>query len=490
MKSNISEMVLPNTKKTVFYQVKSELIDKNFIGLATLLGPRRVGKTTLLQQLCKECNGYYFSIEDLNCTANEIRDTNNIESKLVELLNSNYKLICIDEITQLPKVLYGRLSHYLKLVWNKAVLITGSIPSSVEEFAMRAGTKITFRITSLSYYEFISWKYNGDLTKLSQDTYREYLTFKQYHEIKDLTEYAKDVLDCSKNNFFRRESEEEELNQKIEKIFKNQQFEQLLDLICLSGQFKLSSKGRFEDLPDLDNLAIADEEMYVKFLNLKSKILQKENQINALERFLRDTGLGTDVYLYEYFTSPISSSKYESSDYNMKDVIIASQYMSFEFPCFGSAVFGYPTTESGNDLNHQCEVDIFNKLIKIFHFPGKFRDNNSDEIDFMSEELLVEVKNATLSHAKKHLLKYKAIAERTDVRNIILTCTDNILLKEYDEQFQVSTLKVNIIEFAYILGMLELDYNITRHNKDIIRKPLKVFYELLADLRSRRNGGQ
>jgi predicted AAA+ superfamily ATPase len=51
MKSNINEMILPNTKKTVFYRVKSELIDKNFTGIATLLGPRRVGKTTLLQQL-------------------------------------------------------------------------------------------------------------------------------------------------------------------------------------------------------------------------------------------------------------------------------------------------------------------------------------------------------------------------------------------------------------------------------------------------------
>lgn len=476
MESNTPIINLPTTKKAVFYQIKKQLFDNTHrvYGLYSVLGPRRVGKTILLQQLCQEYNGYYFSVEELKVSAREFGDYEKMKKLFFELLQEPCELICIDEITQMPGNLYGIMSHYLKLVRDKIVIVTGSIPSSVEDFTLQAGLKGSFYLHSLNYWEYCNWKQES----VDSRSFKKFLELKHHEEIPILTDYAKSVLSCSKQSYHGREMRSLDDLEEIESIFRHGEFEKLLKLVCLSGQFKLSSKSRFEDLPNLPGI---EPDRFEEFTKLKQTILKNENKIAKLSSFLEETGLGEEVYLYNY----AENLRAVNPDYSMKGVRVDSTFLTFEFPCFGSSVFGTSVVEDHFDYEHQCEVYVFNQLCKFFHYPGKFRHDNKVEIDFMSDEVLVEIKSNSLNHAKKHLMVYKSIAETVEINQLILTTSDDMLIKEYDETLKIEVLKVNLPQLAWVLGELECEYNnLKEHCVKLQEKPIQFLYDKIQSLRS------
>lgn len=399
MKSNVEVFEIPETKKAVYYQIKSRLFEDYYEhkGLYAVIGPRRVGKTTLLQQLCQEYDGYYFSIEELNCTYNEYGNSKGVLDQVLDVLMSKEKLVCIDEITQLPKDVYGALSHYLKLVNDKIVIVAGSIPKSTKDFCRMAGVKRCFSISSLSYWEYCNW----NRCKVSEDSYKSYLKFKQFEELENVKDYAVMVLQGSCNSFKSKEIEYEEMNEDVEDILR-------------TGRISSPSKRQ------------------------------------SLEKFLSYTGLGKKYSIYEmaerdgnYLYSPL------------QNVISNDSFMHFEFPCFGNIVYSATLLDDELSYNQLCEVDVFNQLIKLFHDCGKFRSNDELEIDFMSAKLLVEIKNSKVKYVKRHLGDYLKIANRVKVPRLLLTTSEEIL--EKIDVTGTEVLIVNLPQLCYTLGETACD---------------------------------
>jgi hypothetical protein len=480
VRGNVSIKNIPKSRKSVYYQIHQKIFKNNYTGLYSLVGARRVGKTTVLQQLCEEFNGYYFSVEQLKCGINDWGDCERYEKIFTDLLYSDEKLICIDEVTQLPYNVMGILSHHLKLIRNKIIIVTGSIPESVRDFCQIAGTQIEFRMHALTYYEYINWY---DM-KISMESYTRYLTFKQHEEIKDIKDYAIDVLRCSINSYHTYDVEHEEIVEWIKDAFSSEdKFKRYISLVCLTGQFKLTKSNHFEVLP---NLQIRNEEQLKNYANLKRTILTKKEHINALAKFLQITGLGQTRILYGLQSVELRPDVYDFS--TLENIREIQRFTTFEFPCFGSAVYETLVTEHPADLNNQCEVDIFNLASRMFNDVGKLRENDDIEIDFISENVLIEIKNSSQKHIAKHVRQYLDIATVVNCDQLIITTSDDVL-KVFDKTVErtdnlsngYSTIKVmlvNLPKFVYALGQAETDYKSEKISKD----PIDYIYSIIENL--------
>lgn len=445
---------LPETKKSLFYLMENSLFQDYYKeskdleltglhsrnGVFVLTGPRKVGKSTLLKQLCEKYDGNYFNVERLS---NSVDSDTNLEFCLEEFkraLNCEKRLVCLDEITKMPDALYWELSDLLKSIDNKIVIITGSIPKSVKDFAEIIGDKEVFEMHPLDYWEYCNWY---DKT-LGEDSYRDYLSFKQFKEIRGIEEYARLVLKDSITSYSYNSVRNEEIAEDVLELLDEHTFTDCIKLICLSGQMKLSRKGSFEDIPRLRQL---NSKEYSEYKRLKRIKLMDKEKIISLQKFLVDTGLGEYVNCYCYNDEQLKT------DCSLCHVGSTGRFLTFEFPCFGSTVFNKLVTEDDFDFNHQCEVDVFNDSKRLFSYVGKFRDSDNAEIDFMSFEVLIEVKNSPLNHVNKYIYGYTEICNNTEIDNLIVTTSDSVL--DLSVVNGVKVLKVNLPLLAYTLGELQ-----------------------------------
>lgn len=165
-----------------------------------LLGPRQVGKTTLLRQFKEYCEdqgrkSYFFSLEDLSLRALLDEDPKNIFQIIGSLATTENKdsskiVVCIDEIQYLKNP-----SNFLKYLYdmhgeNIKIVVTGSSAFYInKKFSdSLAGRKHIYEMMSLDFQEFLTFR---DITqKDSPDSilmyenlrpyYYEYLTYGGY----------------------------------------------------------------------------------------------------------------------------------------------------------------------------------------------------------------------------------------------------------------------------------------------------------------------
>ncbi len=138
--------------------------------ISVILGPRQVGKTTLLKQLHKKTGGFFL---DLDIYSN-FEKVSSYENFLRTLELNSYKkeqkdffYVYLDEFQR-----YADLTKVLKNVYdhheNVKVLITGSssltIKNQIQESL--AGRKRVFEMYPLSFEEFLDFKDRNDLLEL------------------------------------------------------------------------------------------------------------------------------------------------------------------------------------------------------------------------------------------------------------------------------------------------------------------------------------
>ena len=225
-------------RKNPFEWLKNNLESSRIL---LLLGPRQVGKTTLLKQFKDYAESlgqksHFFSLEDLSMRSLLNADPKNIFQIIGNLPNvmDAKILLCIDEIQYLDnpsnflKYLYDMHNEQIKIV------VTGSSAFYInQKFTdSLAGRKFIYEMMSLDFSEFLDFKdYKGsypgsnNLNILEKDLlksyYYEYLTYGGYPSVvlakssterkeilKELVESytKKDVLDyevSSQENYLR-----------------------------------------------------------------------------------------------------------------------------------------------------------------------------------------------------------------------------------------------------------------------------------------------
>lgn len=126
------------------YQKLEEYIHPNKV--LAIFGPRRVGKTTLVQEYLQRCNlKYRFDTGD-NISVREIFDSERLE-KILDYA-SGYDLVVLDEAQRIPKIGWG-LKMLVDHIPGIKVIATGS---SSFELAGQIGEPLTGRKTTITLF--------------------------------------------------------------------------------------------------------------------------------------------------------------------------------------------------------------------------------------------------------------------------------------------------------------------------------------------------
>ena len=157
-----------------------ELIQKRlFKGKAIILiGPRQVGKTTLLNQLCKENKLEYLFFNGDDPIVQQQLSTANTQS--LKQLIGNYKVIFVDEAQRIQNI-----GLTLKLITDQMkdiqILVSGSSALEVSGLINEplTGRKWEYVLYPISWVEFVQYK--GYLESLQQLEQR--LIYGMYPEV-------------------------------------------------------------------------------------------------------------------------------------------------------------------------------------------------------------------------------------------------------------------------------------------------------------------
>ncbi|MCE2929249.1 MAG: ATP-binding protein [Candidatus Caenarcaniphilales bacterium] len=160
--------------------------------ITVILGPRQVGKTTLLKQIHQQTGGLFL---DLDIFSN-FEKISSYEKFIQTLELNSYRknqkdffYVFLDEFQR-----YSDISRILKNVYdnheNIKILVTGSssltIKNQIQESL--AGRKRVFDLYPLSFEEFLDFKDKDDLLKI-------YHSLKQMNSIADLNKLAPELYD-------------------------------------------------------------------------------------------------------------------------------------------------------------------------------------------------------------------------------------------------------------------------------------------------------
>jgi len=178
---------------------KKLLIEKDSKKISIIIGPRQVGKTTLLKQLHKELGGLYVDFDILENVEKFNTYTNFITSiKLEGYDEKNYQkedkqfYLFIDEFQK-----YADLTKILKNVYdnhkNIKIYATGSssitIKNNIQESL--AGRKILHKLYPLDFEEFLTFKkINTDKLKILQEFKGELPKAEYKQEIEEFMKYG------------------------------------------------------------------------------------------------------------------------------------------------------------------------------------------------------------------------------------------------------------------------------------------------------------
>jgi len=270
--------------KTVVRDIENDIIDRLPKGkVIVILGPRRIGKTFLLDQILKKINEEFLFINGEDLMYNELLQKRSIVS--YEQLLGNKKLLIIDEAQKIQNI-----GSVLKLMIDNIkgikIIATGS---SSFDLSNRVGEPLTGR-----QYIFILYPFAQSELKEHEDFISTHsllsqrLVFGSYPEVvfmkdrTDKTEYLLNIV----NSYLMKDLLELENIKSSEKLY------QLLKLLA----FQIGSQVSFNELSVKIGLSVKTIERYLDLLSKVFVIFR----LGAFSRNLRkEISRSSKYYFYD-----------------------------------------------------------------------------------------------------------------------------------------------------------------------------------------------
>lgn len=425
MISNVPIENLPKTKKVVYQHIKNEIVEDSELkkGIFTIFGPKRVGKTVLMQQLCKEFDGCYFSMRQIKNESRRERKLELHKTLISELLKCNKSLICIDDIIMIPKQYKDGFFAALREVKDRTILVSGNIKCFVDNCAEELRSLKTFTMSGLSFYEYCNWN-NTSFSSLFSAFSFEFLKYKQNEEVRSPELYMQATLRDIKNCYDYPQFCEDENWIVSYRLMDEWKFGQNLQMLCNNH------KSFYESMKDW----------------------------GYIEPFLVQIGLISVHYEYKYLTDELKG------------------FLTDKRHCYMNlALLGLDSTE---DLKGLGEVYCCSEALRHF---GALNENNrilvkfgksylASDFYFSNSKVVIKI-----TRDEDEINDCVYLAKKLGINSVVVTVPQ---LSEvgHDTMKGVKVLKVLPDQLAYALGELETIPNV----KELLSvEPLKVFNELI-----------
>lgn len=463
---------VPITKRFVYNALLSKIRkwkksdEKTANHAFAVSGVRRIGKTTVLQQL-------YNFLPDSVYVDGSVFNSDMFDF-INKIRNSNTKYILIDEICKISLEELQPLISFVKCGSDDIFFVfTGSVPSVVEEIASAILDCNVIDLQPILYIERLQWKFRTisfeeSVKKSTNDMFMKWLkTSNLYCNREEALKYVKGIVSdtmVSYTKFGYNNVLDKFLSQNGTSL--NSVSELFYYVIACQFIYIAESSGKYIDAPVF---SIANDFTGIaKTCRKRVNAIKAKYSNNAIQAFcevLEGSKLARRIDLYT-----------EDNNVSLKRVVddyYVPAYL-FEFPQLFSYVLGEDV--SGNLLDLWVEYCILMKASYYYYNVGKYRVGdasfevdvvyNYSEFDFDNKGI-IEVKNRPERNSK--ISGYFGI-DIDNVSEFVLSCNDNAFREVNFSRSGVSSEKfrtfdkvcrmrndiiVLLLELAYINNVYE-----------------------------------
>lgn len=365
-------------------------------GIYGISGPRKVGKTVLMKQLCDTIGGKYYSAECFMLDKNDYdidtpQDAVDMCNEICKLVKNSVPVF-VDEITAIP---IGALKNMISIIRNyedfTLFVYTGSYPLAVKELCYGPlGRGVIYELNWLTYNEYLRW-YSAEV---SNETLLDYMKYScvspelssNQREVA-LTDYVKSILYCARTSY----------------------------LSHTNNNFDIS---------------LINTDLYDSLLTYLCSLTKK--QYPAVEEFLVNSQLGIVMYDIE-----LDSDEKEFVGYSKSSgILLTSPWMITVF-----------NGDFNNNITEQREAILLEyyyllALLENNYQAGTYRNMNEDtgiieELDLIainrfdySKSFAIECKAGSRNNTnRKKLNRYCKICDRGSIVTLYILLLKNLLMK-------------------------------------------------------------
>ena len=324
-----------------------KLVSSCFKGkILLLLGPRQVGKTTLLKETVRQLDipSVWFNADEADIL--EAFSSANTSTQLIQLIGANNKLVIIDEAQQIPNI-----GKKLKLIFDNRpdiqIIATGSSAFDLQNQTAEplTGRKKTFHLFPISFRETVNHTSLLEGKRLLDTR----LIYGFYPEVVNNPGNEKEILVEIAQSYLYKDVLQ------LDSVRKPSHIDKLLRALAFQVGSEVSYNELAQTIGNIDTLTVE------KYLDL----LEKAFVIFKLPAFSRN--LRNEIK---------KSKKYYFYDNGIRNVLISN----FSLP------------EMRQDKGALWENFLISERLKHNHYNGRFvntyfwRTHDKAEIDYIEEE--------------------------------------------------------------------------------------------------------
>lgn len=389
----------------------------------SIIGLRRIGKTTLLRQICE----YY---NDRNIA---YLDGSEFNGDIAELYwDKDFQkidIVCVDEVCKFDEDNKAELISLIKNGFkNKFFILTGSTPVVVRYISDNICDGYNVELPPITYAEHLVWKYNVKLTDVFyKSTYSQFLFDLTANKLTDsqVIKYLSGIVNDSYDSYYKRCQsrfadiiEHLRISNDIKDFFTYVASCQMLHQVVSKSGFQITSD--FKIVSDKSIMTVEEEHLLKEKIN-SLKGFRQSTPPHLITQFclmLKDAGLLHEV------------QEYNTSVNNIIQDTGVPAYL-FEFP---QIIMNYFEQSSiYRDLQPMwVEYSLLNAVARIYNTAGKYRtDVGTSEVDCVygigdlmrNKHCIIEVKDRP--HKNIKIKQYKNI-ELQNIQEFIITTSDTV----------------------------------------------------------------
>lgn len=447
-----SSYSVPRTKRFLYHILKRLLkiprqVDKGDTRKSyTILGPRKVGKTTILQQLAtyfKEESIYF----DLSIIGYPIKFTELFSQEM----KNGKKIILLDEISKVSEDCLMEFVSAVKMYcWGISFVMTGSTKASVSKINDMIGRASTFELPPIMYIERLAWEANVEVYDLAEyrrnitlDSFKSYVRYYALKPDADALGYVQSVVEDTMESIWRHnyldEDNKNTLGLSSDIIWEILKYISLCQLV-----YALENK-QYCLMPALTGKVI--DAMGGLYQDLKSMRGMPKSAISDVCQMLVDSGLAIPLYVKYMTSDPNENLRSHSVDKQVSNII-------FEYPWYASIAI----TDMLNEQElwgYWIENLLYLKMRYLYNFVDKYRAG-TDEIDIVYPQSLqeycgLECKFTPFNNIRHSTIKhYRQYAQQLGLKRMDITSTDfSSKIDSFTQIYKIQEL-IAVLELEYI----------------------------------------